>query len=80
MKRISIQDLKAKLSGAVAAAEAGDTILITRHNQPVAKLGPAESHHVHRGRRVGSGRIGPAVSKGIKGRYLVVLMDDRAGR
>jgi prevent-host-death family protein len=80
MKRISIQDLKAQLSSAVAAAEAGDTILITRHNEPVAQLSPAESRHVHRGPRVGSGRIGPAVSTGTKGRYLAVLVDDRAGR
>ena len=39
MKQISIQDLKARLSSAVAEAESGETILITRHNQPVAKLG-----------------------------------------
>jgi prevent-host-death family protein len=80
MKRISIQDLKAQLSGAVAEAEAGATILITRHNQPVARLGPADSPHVHRGARVGTGRLEPATRRGTKGRYLTVLLDDRGGR
>jgi prevent-host-death family protein len=49
MKQISIQDLKAKLSGTVAEAESGQTIIITRHNAPVARLTPADPHHVHRG-------------------------------
>ena len=80
MKRISIQDLKAQLSGAVAEAESGRTILITRHNEPVAQLSPARPPHVHRGRRVGSGRLVPAMTRGTKGRYLAVLMDDRGGR
>ena len=38
---VSIQDLKARLSAIVAEAESGDTIIITRHNAPVAQLGPA---------------------------------------
>jgi prevent-host-death family protein len=80
MKRISIQDLKPRLSAAVSEAESGATIIITRHNQPVAKLGPAELPSVHRGRRVGSGRLEPALSKATKGRYLSVLLDDRGSR
>jgi prevent-host-death family protein len=80
MKRISIQDLKAGLSGAVAEAESGSTILITRHNQPVAQLSPAGSPHVHRGARVGTARIKPALARGTRGRYLDVLMDDRGTR
>lgn len=79
MKRISIQDLKARLSSAVAEAESGGTIIITRHNQPVAQLGPARSH-VHRGSRVGEGRLKPAGKGATKGRYLDVLMEDRGTR
>ena len=41
MKQISIQHLKASFSAAVAAAESGQTIAITRHNEVVAQLGPA---------------------------------------
>jgi prevent-host-death family protein len=52
MKQMSIQDLKAKLSEAVVKAEAGATVVITRHNEPVAHLGPAASGHLHRGRAV----------------------------
>jgi prevent-host-death family protein len=80
MKRISIQDLKAGLSGAVADAESGTTILITRHNDPVAQLSPARPVHVHRGARIGTSGIEPAVRRGTAGRYLAVLRDDRDGR
>lgn len=80
MKRISIQDLKAGLSGAVAEAESGTTILITRHNDPVAQLSPARPVHVHRGARMGTSGIVPAVRRGTGGRYLAVLLEDRDGR
>jgi prevent-host-death family protein len=80
MKQVSIQDLKAGLSAAVAQAEAGRTIVITRHNEPVAQLGPARLERVHRGARVGLGRIQPALKRGTKGRYLAVLLEDRGSR
>jgi prevent-host-death family protein len=80
MKRISIQALKAQLSAAVAEAQAGRSILITRHNEPVARLGPAQPHHVHRGSKAGTGRLRPALKRGTKGRYLAVLMEDRGDR
>lgn len=80
MKRISIQDLKAQLSGAVAEAESGRTIVVTRHNQPVAQLGPAHPHHVHGSPRAGAGRLKPALRRGTKGRYLKVLAEDRGER
>jgi prevent-host-death family protein len=80
MKRISIQDLKARLSTAVAEAEAGSTFLITRHNEPVAQLSPAHPQHLHSGTQVGTGRLQPAVRRGTKGCYLTVLMEDRGNR
>jgi prevent-host-death family protein len=80
MKMVSIQDLKAKLSAVVAEAESGDTIIITRHNTPVAQLGPAQPVYVHRGARAGTGRIMPAVEGGTGGRYLEVLLEDRGNR
>lgn len=80
MKQVSIQDLKAGLSKAVAEAEAGRTIVITRHNEPVARLGPARPERVHRGARVGLGRLQPALKRGTKGRYLSLLLEDRGSR
>jgi prevent-host-death family protein len=81
MKEVSIQALKAQLSSMVADAEAGATIVITRHNDPVAMLGPPRSAHVHRGGRVGKGRLKPALSgRATKGRYLDVLVQDRGNR
>lgn len=72
--------MKAQLSSAIAEAEAGNTIVITRHNEPVAQLCPARSPHVHRGSQVGSRRLEPAVARGTRGRYLAVLMEDRGNR
>lgn len=80
MKKVSIQDLKAGLSSAVAEAQAGQTIVITRHNEPVAQLGPARTEHLHHGTRVGMGRIQPALKRGTRGRYLAVLLEDRGAR
>jgi prevent-host-death family protein len=80
MKMVSIQDLKAKLSSLIAEAESGETILITRHNAPVAELSAARSAAVHRGRNIGRGRIREALKRGTKGRYLDVLLEDRGNR
>jgi prevent-host-death family protein len=77
MKQVSIQDLKAGLSAAVAEAEAGATILVTRNGKPVAQLGPA---HVHRGPDTPHGRLRPALQRGTKGRYLALLLEDRGAR
>lgn len=80
MIRVSIQDLKAQLSAAIAEAESGKTIVVTRHNEPVAQLGPARPQHVQRGAKVGTGRIKPALRRATKGRYLTALIEDRADR
>lgn len=80
MSRISIQDLKARLSTAVAEAEAGATITITRHNEPVALLTPARAAHVHRGALVGLGRLEPAVRRSTRGRVFEFLDEDRGTR
>ncbi|HUL72793.1 MAG TPA: type II toxin-antitoxin system prevent-host-death family antitoxin [Vicinamibacterales bacterium] len=80
MKKVSIQDLKARLSTVVAEAESGRTIVITRHREPVAQLGPARAAQLHRGDRVGHARLRPAVKRGSKGRFLAALLDDRGGR
>ncbi len=80
MKQISIQELKARLSAAVAQAESGHTLVITRHNEPVATLGPVQTPAVHHGARVGMGGLTPAVRRGTEGRYLGVLLEDRSRR
>jgi len=77
MKKVSIQDLKAGLSAAVAEAEAGRTIVITRHNEPVAKLIPADPLHVHRGPNAGKRGLKPALKAGPSIPYLEILREDR---
>ena len=80
MKQISIQDLKAKLSAAISEAESGNTVVITRHNAPVAKLIPAHPQNVHRGKDLGKGRIKPALKRGANIPYLDILLKDRGDR
>jgi prevent-host-death family protein len=80
MRHISIQDLKASLSAAVAEAESGHTIVITRHNQAVAQLGPARPPFVHRANVEPASPLKPALKHGTKGRYLTVLLEDRGDR
>jgi prevent-host-death family protein len=80
MKQISIQDLKSHLSAAVSEAESGNTIVITRHNEPVAKLIPARPQNIHRGKNVGKGGITPAFKGRTRIPYLHVLLEDRGDR
>jgi prevent-host-death family protein len=82
MKTLSIRELKAGLSSAVAEVEAGESIVVTRHGEPVAKLVPARSQFVHVGARAGRGRLTPAVPRGTvpEGRYLEILLEDRGDR
>lgn len=77
MNQISIQDLKTRLSAAIAEAEAGTTVLITRHSEPVAQLSGLRSPHVHRGSHAGTEPLRPAIGRGTRGRYLAVLLEDR---
>jgi prevent-host-death family protein len=79
VKKVSIQDLKARLSSVIDDAEAGAAILVTRHGTPVAQLGPAVAH-THRGARAHTARLRPAIRRNTKGRYLAVLDDDRGNR
>jgi antitoxin (DNA-binding transcriptional repressor) of toxin-antitoxin stability system len=81
MKRISIQALKSGLSSVVAAAEAGETWLVTRHNRVVARLSPVTPTQVHKGRRGETAplpALTPLLRRATRGRYLQVLFDDRS--
>jgi prevent-host-death family protein len=40
MSSVSVADAKDRLTTLLSAAEAGETITITRHGRPVAELGP----------------------------------------
>ncbi len=80
VKQISIQDLKANLSSTIAEAQAGQTIVITRHHAAVAKLSPADPSHLHRGQHAGTRGLKPALKPGTKIPYLEVLLDDRGDR
>lgn len=77
---VSIQDLKPQLSAIVADAQAGETVVITRHGKPVAQLGPAAPPHVHRGANAGAGTPLRSVTSGLGAKALAVLLEDRGDR
>ncbi len=79
MNRVSIQDLKARISAAVAEAEGGGTVVITRHNKPVAQLTAHRASPVRVGARYGSAALKPALTRGSQSRSLEVLLEDRHG-
>ena len=78
MERVPIHKLKQQLSQVIAAAEAGATLLVTRHKRVVARIVPPQAH-LHTGRRFGRGVIRPLLKGPTRGRYLEVIADDRRG-
>jgi prevent-host-death family protein len=80
MKRVSIQDLKATLSAVLSEAEAGQTVVITRHNEPIARLMPPLPPGLHRGKDVGKEELRPALKKAGRIPYLSALLEDRGDR
>lgn len=80
MKSVAIQDLKPRLSSVLADVESGETVVITRHGKPVARLAPVDPPYLHRGDRVGE-PFPPAIPTGIgTKRILEVLLEDREDR
>ena len=78
MKKITIQDLKQRLSEIIFAAEAGERFVITRHKKPVAELGSTNFGHLHFGVQSGTGGLSTVLDGPTDGRYLEVLRNDRA--
>ena len=78
MKTVPIHELKQQLSQVIAAAESGETMLVTRHKRVVARIVPPEAH-LHVGSRFGGGSIHPLLKGATRGRYLDVITDDRRG-
>jgi prevent-host-death family protein len=79
VKRVSTHELKRDLASAIAEAEKGGQVLITRHNRPVALLVSARDEHLHRGKDFGNASLQPVLKGRTKGRYLEVLQEDRYG-
>lgn len=77
MKSVPMYGLKQDLASIVAEAEAGNDIIITRHNRPVARLTRPGTEHLHIGSRSGKAALKPAVRAKTEGRYLHILEEDR---
>jgi prevent-host-death family protein len=62
MTRVSITELKAKLSEHLAAVRAGEEVIVTDRGRPVARLGPVEGEREMESRLtslVRAGRLRP---------------------
>lgn len=77
VKTVSIQDLKQHLSALIDEAAQGETILITKHQRPVATLGSARNHQVATGKHFGKRSLTRLLRNATKGRYLDMLAEDR---
>ena len=72
-----MNELKQDLASIIAEAEAGNEVLVTRHNKPVARLSRPGTEHLHTGTHFGKARLKPALRAKTAGRYLQILKDDR---
>ena len=77
MKIVPIHVLKQKLAALVNEASAGEHIVVTRHNTPVACLLSNDVRHVHIGRNFGAATLKPLLRRATKNRYLEALKEDR---
>jgi antitoxin (DNA-binding transcriptional repressor) of toxin-antitoxin stability system len=77
MKYVPMHRLKRGLASIVAEANAGNEVLITRHNKPVARLTRPGTEHLHTGSQFGKARLKPAVKAKTGRRYLQILGEDR---
>lgn len=65
MTRVSITELKAKLSEHLAAVRAGEEVIVTDRGQPIARLGPVEGADEMESRLtslVRAGRLRPPIT------------------
>jgi antitoxin (DNA-binding transcriptional repressor) of toxin-antitoxin stability system len=69
--------LKQELASMVAEAEAGNEMIITKHNKPIARLTRPGTEHLHTGSKFGKARLVPAIKGKTAGRYLQLLEEDR---
>jgi len=80
MISVTIQDLKQTLAEIIGRIEHGESIVITRHGRPVARLVPHADPNVHTGADFGSREpLEPLGDRATGGKYLEILRDDRRG-
>ncbi len=83
MDRVTVAELKAKLSEYLRRAESGETILVCRHGAPVARLAPVERSRLNvQPPREGGVRLGEGglPSLALKRDVLEYLTEEKADR
>lgn len=78
MTYLPIQDLKRNLADILRRVEQGETLVVTRHGKPVARLSPAQEPHVHVGKDCHlGGKLEPLGNFALGGEALRMLLEDR---
>jgi prevent-host-death family protein len=92
-RTVSIAELKARLSEYIAAARAGDAVVITQHGRPVARLTPLTGTGAREGRmaelvrnglvREPRKKLSPSFLNEVRpldtaGRSIEITMEERA--
>jgi prevent-host-death family protein len=80
MEKVPVHELKENLSAYLARAEAGESLVVTRHGRPVVRISAIATPHVQVGSRVGQLVLKPVIRGGLGGRALEILREDREDR
>jgi prevent-host-death family protein len=80
MTNVSIQELKQNLSAYLARAEAGESVVVTRHGRPAVRLVAAAATEVVVGPGFGKTKLRKVVPDQLGSEVLRVLAEDRNDR
>lgn len=80
MADVSIQDLKRNLSAYLARAEAGESLVVTRHGRPVVRIAAFTQPQVVVGPRFGKTHLTQVVRERLGDVALRHLDEDRSDR
>ena len=77
MQKVSIKDLKKRLSSVFEMAFKGTPVEITRYNEPFVYIYGAATPGLHIGKRVLKDSLQTVLDRPFKGSSLKVLLQDR---
>lgn len=80
MTDVSIQELKQNLSAYLARAEAGESLVVTRHGRPLVRITSATEPRVVVGPAFGKTKLRQVVRERVGDHALRVLEEDRRDR
>lgn len=77
MKEVPLNDLKKELSFWAKQAFQGEALRVTKHHRPYVCLVPDRLPGLRQGKQWGKRCLQPAIKRGLQGKSLKVLLEDR---